>query len=428
MQGDAVLKVVHFNTMDAGGGAGKASATLHNSLLELGIDSSLFVKYKRSGNPSVIEAPVTGLQAMYQKMIPYIDSTIIIKIYRPFEMWSLGLAGGSNMIFHPKVQEADIVSLSWVPGFLGIDAIGKMLNCGKPVVWTLYDTWAFTGGCHYSGECDRYEKSCGHCPQLGQSAHWDLSNWVWERKKRKWNTDRLTVVCPSRWLANCAKKSSLLGHADIKIIPSGVDISRYKPASREDARRAMDLPEDRKLILFVAAKGFQNERKGGPLLNKALDILHQKYTNEICDIVVLGTGHLPDEITNRYRIHGRSFYDEASLALLYSACDVLVVPSKADNLPLTVLEAMACGTPCVAFNIGGMPDVIEHMCNGYLATPFDCEDLAYGIHTVLCDEERKAMLSRKAVEKIHSGFTAELEAQQYLKLYGESLPDHQIAC
>lgn len=409
--------------MDAGGGAAKATVTLHGALLELGVESTLFVQRKRSNHASVIGMPSTGFQALYQRFIPYLDNKSVKLLYHPWELWSLGLAGGQKALNHPKVREADVISLSWVSMFLGIDAIGRILRSGKPVVWTLYDTWAFTGGCHYSGACDRYEQSCGHCPQLSRSSYWDLSNWVWGKKKKKWNTDRLTVVCPSRWLAGCAKNSSLFAGVRVETIPSGVDTSRYKPQVKENARNLMGLPMNRKLVLFIALKGLKNERKGGPVLDEALGIMYRKYPDQIPDLVILGGGQLHEGIAEKYRIHTRSFRDEASLAALYSACDVLVAPSKADNLPLTVLEAMACGTPCVAFNIGGMPEVIEHRENGYLARPFDCEDLTDGIHAVLWDKDCHASFSAKAVQKIQSDFTAEQEAQRYLSLYGELLAD-----
>lgn len=417
---DVILKIVYFNTFDAGGGAAKASTTLHRELLALGIEIYLIVHRKSLSNNNIVGLPPSKNKLLYQRILPRIMSLIISLLYRPMEIWSLGFELDNKVINHQKVVDADIISLSWVSWFLGLRSIGKLLDSGKPVVWTLYDMWAFTGGCHYAAECKGYERGCGQCPQLRSENTNDLSSWVWKSKRKLWNTEALTLVCPSRWLASKVKRSALFLGTRVEVIPSGVDVSLFHPMERQRCRKLLDLPIERKLILFVASKGLASKRKGGDLFEKALYKLAQHHSNKSIELVLLGQRQSPTSLEKIFNIHFRSFHDDESLAALYSACDVLVAPSRDDNLPLTVLEAMACGTPTVAFNIGGMSEVIEDKVNGCLAKPFDCDSLAEGINYILSEKNQESM-SKRAVEKIHSGFTSQQEAKKYYSLYKKLL-------
>jgi glycosyltransferase involved in cell wall biosynthesis len=415
------MKIVHFNTFEGGGGAAKASLALHRAMLNLGIDATLIVHRKTSFDTSVIGlAPAKG-GLFNKKLIPRFLSAIHYVLYRPLETWSFGLFGNKSIAQHGKVKGADIISLSWVSWFLDIDAIAELLKQNKPVVWTCYDMWAFTGGCHYAGDCDHFTKNCGSCPQLGHANGWDISEWLWKKKKKCWDVSRLTIVCPSQWLAESVRKSGLLRNVRIEVIPSGIDISVFHPMSKVDARNILGLPLEKKLILFIASRGFANERKGGKLLEKSLHVLHDTCQGDLPDVVILGHRQGASAAQEKFTIHSREFNDDVSLAHIYAACDVLVAPSKADTLPLTVLQSMACGTPCVAFNVGGMGDVIEHSSSGYLALPFDIVDFARGIAFVLEDGSRHESLSCKCVNKIHSGFTSINEARQYIQLFEKLL-------
>jgi glycosyltransferase involved in cell wall biosynthesis len=415
------MRVVHFNTFEGGGGAAKASLALHRAMLGLGVDGALVVHRKTSLDVSVVGLPPTRIGMLKYKFIPRFLSAIHYVLYRPLETWSFGVFGNHSVTKHERVQEADIISLSWVSWFLDIEAIGQLLEQNKPVVWTCYDMWAFTGGCHYSGECDHFMSHCGSCPQLGNANGWDVSEWQWKKKEKRWDISRLTIVCPSKWLAENVRKSRLLGNARIKVIPTGIDVSVFFPMSKADARKSLGLPPDKKLVLFIASRGFKNERKGGKLLEESLHVLHDMYQSDLPEVVILGHRQGVSTIQEKFTIHSREFNDDLSLARLYSACDVLVAPSKADTLPLTVLQSMACGTPCVAYDAGGMGDVIEHLNNGYLAQPFDVVDFAKGIDFMLSDALRHDSLSVESKNKIHAGFTAKHEARQYLKLYEELL-------
>lgn len=415
------MKIVHFNTFEGGGGAAKASLSLHRAMIDLGVDSTLVVHRKTTLDNTVLGLPPSRFGVLKKKLMPWILSMVHFVLYRPLEIFSFGLFGNRSIVLHPRVKAADIVSLSWVSWFLDIDSIALLLKQKKPVVWTCYDMWAFTGGCHYSGGCDHYMSHCGRCPQLGKHKGSDITQWLWFKKKKCWDTSMLTVVCPSDWLAQSVRKSGLLAGVRVEVIPTGIDVSIFKPIPKADARNSLGLPLNKRLVLFIATTGLANERKGGPLLEESLHALHQTLKGDVPDVVILGRRQNKTAVHNKFVIHEKEFNDDLSLAQLYAACDVLVAPSKADTLPLTVLQAMACGTPCVAYDTGGMGDVIEHLNNGYLAQAFDVKDFANGIDFVLCDPDRYQFLSKNSLEKIMAGFTSRYEAKQYLKLYDQLL-------
>jgi glycosyltransferase involved in cell wall biosynthesis len=279
--------------------------------------------------------------------------------------------------------------------------------------------WAFTGGCHYSGDCEGYTKSCGSCPQLQSKTNWDLSRWVWQRKRKAWNNLNLTIVTPSKWLAECAKASSLFQGLRIEVIPNGVDIQKYKPINQAQARDILGLPIDKNLILFVSASAISDSRKGFQFLQPALQQLrHNLQLKDQTELVIVGSSPPIDPPNLGFKAHylGR-LNDDISLALLYAAADVFVAPSLEDNLPNTVIESLACGTPCVSFKIGGMPDMIDHRQNGYLAQPFEIKDLANGIAWVLMDSERHKALREQSRKRVEKEFSTKQQVEQYVGLY-----------
>jgi glycosyltransferase involved in cell wall biosynthesis len=322
----------------------------------------------------------------------------------------------------PKITQLapDVINLHWLgEAFVQAETIAKF---DKPLVWTLHDMWAFTGGCHYNQECDHYTISCGSCPQLHSNKNWDLSRWVWQRKTKAWKGLNLTIVTPSSWLAECAMSSSLFKDMRVEVIPYGLDIARYKPLNRHVARELLHLPQDKQLVLFGAVKATSDKRKGFHLLQPALQELSKSEGNDGLELVIFGSSAPENPPYLGFNTHYLdTLRDDLSLALVYSAADVFVLPSTQDNLPNTVLEASACGTPCVAFNIGGMPDMIEHQKNGYLAQPYKIEDLAQGIAWVLENKERYQKLCDRAREKAEQEFALGIQARRYLSLFTEIL-------
>ncbi|MEQ8961246.1 MAG: glycosyltransferase, partial [Coleofasciculus sp. C2-GNP5-27] len=340
---------------------------LHQGLQTIGVDSQMLVQYKYSDDKTVVAPTITG-QGL-AKMRPVIDG-LPKKFYPQRQKTPFALRWLPDQTI-PKIAQLqpDIINIHWIgEAFLRIETIAKLQ---QPVVLTLHDMWALTGGCLYTGECDRYTGACGKCPQLGSTQEWDLSRWVWQRKVKAWQNCNLTIVALSSWLANCAGASSLFQNRRIELIPNGIDTHKYRPLNQQVAREFLGLPEDKHLVLFGSLRATDNPRKGFSLLQLALQDLSQSGWQDKLELVVFGASEpeTPPELGFPAHYLGQ-LNDDLSLAILYSAADVFVLPSTQENLANTVMEAIACGTPSVAFNIGGMPDLIEHQNNGYLAQPY----------------------------------------------------------
>jgi glycosyltransferase involved in cell wall biosynthesis len=378
----------------------------------------------RHRDDHTILAPAGKLAKGWSKVVPSIDAIPLPSRVREERLAYSVQWLPDRLLSRIGSLSPDIVHLHWInAGFVRIETLAKL---NRPLVWTLHDMWPFTGGCHYSGECDRYTKSCGACPQLQSERERDLSRWVWRRKLDAWRDIDLTVVSPSRWLADLAARSSLFSNTRIEIIPNGLDLQRYKPIDKKLAKQLLGLSPEKKALLFGAVGATGDRRKGFHLLQPALQKLAGLETwRDRLESVVFGSSTPADPpdfgFTTRYL--GR-LDDDISLALLYAAADVFVAPSIQDNLPNTVMEALACGTPCVAFNIGGMAELIDHRENGYLAEPFESEDFCRGIRWVLEKTHSTDRLARRAREKAEREFSLESWSRNYSILY-ESLLDRE---
>jgi glycosyltransferase involved in cell wall biosynthesis len=414
------LRTLILSTFDTCGGAARAAFRLHQGLRILGVDTQMLVQVKSSDNVAVI-APRPNFRRDFAKLRPSLDS-LLLKLHPQHEATTFSPQWVPDFIDQKVKQSApDVINLHWVcDGFLKIETLAKFK---RPIVWTLHDMWAFTGGCHYSQECDRYTVSCGNCPQLHSHQTFDLSRWIWRRKAKAWKDLNLAIVTPSHWLAECARSSSLFRELPITVIPNGIDLGLYKPIDRKLARQILKLPQDKQLLLFAAVKATSERRKGFHLLQAALQQLSQSGWAEKAELLVVGASPPPSDATGlKFQTHYLgTLSDDISLALVYAAADVFVAPSLQDNLPNTVMEAIACGIPCVAFNVGGMPDLIEHQRNGYLAQPYETGDLADGITWVLSDNERYQKLANAARQKAEQDFTLEKQANSYVNLFQQRL-------
>ncbi len=411
------MKILHVNTSDISGGAARAAYRIHKGLQGIGIESEMLVQSKSSDDKTVI-GPDRIIKKGFAMLRPTLDSACK-------KMFS----GNSKTIFSPamlpfsgipsQIQAIaqDVVHLHWICG--GLVQIKELKQIDNPLIWTLHDMWAFTGGCHYSDGCGRFQQDCGNCPQLNRSSKNDLSWSILKRKKEAWAKLDITIVTPSKWLAECAKKSSLFKNRRIEVIQYLLNLNLFNPIDKTTARNIWDLPINKKLILFGAMSATSDYRKGFDLLYEGVKQLDAKWSGN-AELVVLGSSEPENPPDFGLPVHylGR-LHDDVSLSLLYSAVDVMVTPSRQDNLPNTVVESLACGTPVVAFDIGGMPDMIEHRINGYLAKPFDIKDLAAGINWVLSDENRHNELCINAREKAVACFDIEKIANQYKRLYQE---------
>jgi len=409
------MKILHLNTHDISGGAARAAYRIHKGLQGIGINSKMLVQIKLSDDKTVI-GPGTKVKGGFALLRTTFDST-----------FRLFFSGGAKAFFSPawfpfsgipsQIQSIspDIVHLHWICG--GMLPIEDFKRINKPMIWTLHDMWAFTGGCHHSDGCEYFRQTCGNCPQLNRNRKNDLSQSVLRRKKNAWRGLNLTLVTPSNWLAKCAKESSLFGKHRIDVIHNGLDLNLFKPINKTTARQIWNLPINKKLILFGAMRATSDNKKGFDQLYEATKQLSAQWSDKV-ELFVFGASEPKNPPDFGLPVHYLGYLnDEVSLVLLYSAADTMVLPSRQDNLPNTVVESLACGTPVVAFDIGGIPDMIDHQINGYLAKPFDTSDLAAGIVWVLSDENRYEALCVKAREKAVACFDVEKVAKQYAELY-----------
>lgn len=410
------MKVLHLNTYALEGGAARAAYRLNQGLRQIGVSSQMLVGDKRIASPAVVST---------DPLLPklgYVTRKLPLQLYPKRKSNSFSAQWFPDAIVRRVNQlNPDIVHLHWIAhGFLQIETLAKLK---KPLVWTLHDMLPFTGGCHYAQDCDRYTKQCGSCPQLGSNSNWDLSRWIWHRKAQAWKDLDLTIVTPSRWLAKCVESSSLLRQYRVEVIPNVIDTQIYKPIDRSLARKILNLPQDKQLILFGAEGTSGDPRKGFQFLLDALAKLRNSGWSDRLELAIFGESSPKNSLTTGFKAHylGR-LSDDMSLAIVYSAADVYVAPSTQDNLPNTVMESLACGTPCVAFRIGGMPDMIEHCKNGYLAQPFDTHDLASGLEWVLA-EQHQSELSICAREKVNKEFSAALQAHRFASFYQKILSE-----
>ncbi len=409
------MKVLILNFSDGQGGADRAAYRLLGGLRGLGVDARMLVHHKLTDDPAVIGPP--GKIAKVLNMVrPHLEA-LPLKLY----------PGRSASLFSPAwlpgdvprlvaFWKPDVVHLHWVcNGFLSIPGLARIRG---PLVWTMHDAWAFTGGCHYPFDCRGYLQACGCCPQLGSRSPRDLSHRVWQRKAEHWRSLPLTIITPSRWLADCVTASALFRHVQPAVIPNGLDLTRYQPVDRVWAREYLGLPPDKKVILAGALNFLSDGRKGFAPLQEALQFLAREGWGEKAQLVLFG-GSRPDRppdmgLAAKYLGMLR---DDISLALLYAAADVFVASSLQENLPNTIMEALACGTPVAAFHVGGISDLVDHRVQGYLTQAGDSADLARGISWVLADEKRHAELSRAARQKVEKNFALAHIARRHVDLY-----------
>ena len=297
----------------------------------------------------------------------------------------------------------------------------------KPLIWTFHDMWPFCGGEHYSSDLPSARFRQGYRsdnrPSLERGP--DLNRKTWNLKKTWWRNQHFDIVCPSRWLAQCARESVLFSDANIHIIPYAIETDKvWKPISREIARMKLGITSKKKIILFGALGGTKNQIKGADLLKAAIEEVIGQQDNSI-ELAIFGQDGRSSENTWPCPVYWLGeVKDEHALAIAYSAADVMVVPSRQDNLPNTAIEAQACGIPVVAFKIGGLPDIITHSQTGWLAQPFDASEMAFGIQWVLEDENRWNSLSELSRKNVLTKFSPQIIAQQYSKLYEMVIQNH----
>ena len=319
-------------------------------------------------------------------------------------------------------QQADVLNLHIIhSNYFNYLALPELTRT-KPAVFTLHDMWAFTGHCSYSFGCDRWQKGCGKCPDLNlhPSVRRDATHWDWKLKQWAYQRSNLAIVTLSQWLTTLARQS-LLGTLPIYHIPNGLDTNLYRPVDRRQCRQLLNLPPDRPVLLYVAANP-ADPRKGFDLLLRALRQLSPSLQSELL-LLVMGSRKGESLLQNLgvEVIHVGYVEYEPLKVLLYSAADLFVFPTRADNLPLVVQESLACGTPVISFDVGGVPDMVKPQQTGYLAEPENVEDLANGIAQLLGDDGLRAQLGDRARQWAEKEYTLSIQAQRYLSVYQDLL-------
>lgn len=419
------MRILHLSTSDMQGGAARAAYRLHDALRAEGVDSRMLVRLRLSHDEHVYaypDTPLPGKAGETHRTVKNVWSKVRNRLRtwpyrheraRASSMWTdagvpYGIAQKVNTL------KPDVVHLHWIGReFLPVESFRHIQ---APIVWTLRDMWSFTGGCHYTGMCDRFRQACGHCPQLASNRENDLSRFNFQRKAAAWQGLTLHIVGLSHWVAQQASESTLLGHQPVQVIPNCIDLERFQPRPQAEARAAFGLPQD-KFILLFGAMDVSDERKGAAYLIDALKQLADK--NHDVELAVFGdTGQDTAAYDVGLPVHfmGR-ITDDDTLARLYSAADLMVAPSIQENLSNAVIESLSCGTPCIAFDIGGMPDMIKHQVNGYLVPQVSAGALAEGLAWTLANHQLLPEMGQRARENALRAFSRSDVARQYQQLY-----------
>lgn len=404
------MKILHVNESDIVGGAARAAYRLHIALLKNEVDSKMLVHNKLSDEFSIIGS-TTNKNKIVNIFRSFLDN-LPVKLYRHKTKTLFSPAWlPSNIVRKINEVNPDIVHLHWICG--GMLRIEELAKIKAPIVWTLHDMWPFTGGEHLDEGQEHYIIKCGNSKVLGSKKENDLSRKIWKRKKKTYEKiGEINVISPSKWMILSAKKSSLLKDKKHIKLPNVLNTQIFKPLEKNTARDLFNLPHEKKIILF-GAMATDDPNKGYSLLKNAIKLLE----DEQIELVVFGKSHPKQKVNFKFKItYLGKLHDDVSLVSLYSAADVMIVPSKQESFGQTATEALSCGTPVVAFNTTGLKDIVDHKDNGYLAEAFDEEDLAKGISWVLSHKNYEN-LSKNARKKVIRCFSEEQVIPKYIKLY-----------
>lgn len=414
------MKVLLINTSERQGGAAIACNRLARALNKAGVDARMLVATAADSDIAVGYCKSKWQRWRYKWAFLWERLGIFVQNgFSRKNLFAVSTASdGLDLASHPAVKDADVIHLHWInQGYLSLAGLQRILALGKPVVWTMHDMWAVTGICHHARTCSNYTQECGKCMFLDSDNHKDLAYKTFTRKKRTYSTAPIHFVTCSMWLRKLAEKSALIKPTDsVGNIPNPIDTDFFCPGNRAEARRLLNLPADKRLILFGAVNA-ADKRKGIDYFIETLHTLrrqHSEWNNRI-ELVVFGnTGNMPLE-SLPYPCTSLGYVsDPEKVRAMYRAADTYVTPSLEENLPNTIMEAMACGTPCVGFEIGGIPEMIDAE-NGYVARYRNAGDMANGIAQVLsCDNNHMGEAARN---KVLEEYSEARVAQRYIDLY-----------
>ena len=417
------MRVLIVNTSERTGGAAVAANRLMEALNNHGVKARMLVRDKESDSLTVI-----GLSGKWWQQWCFLWERLVIYLHLHFSrrhLFELDIANvGTDITKLHEFREADVIHLHWVnQGMLSLNIIRKILRSGKPVVWTMHDIWPATSICHLTLGCNQFKSGCHHCKYLpGGGSNSDLSARVWRKKQALLRNQSVVFVACSRWLEGEARQSALLKNQKITSIPNPIDTHLYNIGDKTAARQRLGLPSDKQIMLFVSQR-VTNRNKGMDYLIEACRLLAEQHPDmkSSTGVAILGghaedvAGQLPFET---YPLGYVS--DEHRIVDVYNAANVFVLPSLSENLPNTIMESMACGVPCIGFRVGGIPEEIDHLKNGYVANYRDAADLAAGIRWVLCEADHEA-LSKAAVSKVNRCYSGQSVALKYTEVYNEAI-------
>lgn len=414
------MKILHLNYSDVNGGAARAAYRIHRSLLASGVTSRMAVEVASTDDWTVhsrqgaLGKTLAQLRRRTAGIGRYLMRSENPSLHSPAVL-------SSDWPKYVNASDADIVHLHWIQAEML--SIGDLPRIKKPIVWTLHDMWAFCGAEHYS-DSSRWVEGYRSDNRPPHEHGFDLNRFTWSRKKKHWRRP-LQIVTSSRWLGDCARESDLMRHWPVDVIPYPIDITKWKPIEQRTARELLGLPLSGKLVLFGAVGGGSDSRKGFDLLIKGITAVRKMRD----DFHLVVFGQLEPENSPDFgfpvRYAGR-LYDDISLCMLYSAADVMIVPSKQEAFGQTALEAHACGTPVVSFRVGGLTDIVHHRETGYLAEPFSSSDLATGINWVLANSDMQS-IRMNCVNCARQLSKPSVVASAYLEIYDRVLTRHKAA-
>lgn len=412
------MKILIVNVSDNYGGAARAAYRQHLGLIRSGVNSTMIVQEKKK-----LDLTILGPNTLWEKFIgtikPHIDQ-LPLTLLNPDKniYFSPSWYSFNDIVKKIKLINPDIIHLHWVcKGMLNIEELAKI---NIPLVWTLHDAWAFTGGCHTIPSCQKYLTTCGSCPALKSDKPKDLSYKLFKRKMKAYTKIKsIEIIAVSNWLGNMAKKSTLLSNFSIRTLPNQIDTEVFKPIDRNLAKNILNLNSGKKVLLFGAMSALEDDNKGFKEFLEALSILNIDPSE--LEVLIFGASRPIKDLNSKYNFSYLGYLqDEISMAIVYSAADLMVVPSKQESFGQTASEAMSCGIPVVAFATSGLLDIVDHKKTGYLAAPFSVSDLAAGIEWVI-NNKNLINFSANSRNKVLQNFDSRVVTQKYLSLYRDML-------
>jgi glycosyltransferase involved in cell wall biosynthesis len=419
------MRILIVNTSERTGGAAVAASRLMEALCNYGVKAKMLVRDKETQSLTV-----SALPGQRRSQCHFLWERFVIWLHLHFRrqhLFDIDIANaGTDITRLPEFQEADVIHLHWVnQGMLSLKNIRKILESGKPVVWTMHDIWPATAICHLTLDCRHFENQCQQCRLLpGGGSVNDLAAQVWQRKQRILSGRHIHFVACSQWLAEEARHSALLQGQIVTSIPNPIDTHFYRPHDKQEARQLLGLPAEGPVVLF-ASQRVTNQYKGMNYLIAACQQLAAQHPKLRATMTVAILGGHAEEIVGQmpFRTHALGYVnDEQRIVAVYNAADVFVLPSLSENLPNTIMEAMACGVPSVAFRVGGIPEEIDHRQNGYVANYQDSDDLAQGIWWTLFEADQES-LRKACLQKVSHCYSQQSVANRYFELY-EGLCSH----